>query len=47
MPIIGLTADAMEGQREACINMSCDDYYPKPLAGIKLMRLVADHLTGG
>ncbi len=43
-PIIALTADAMEGERDACIEMGCDDYFPKPIDGTKLMNLVAFHL---
>ncbi|EMI17405.1 signal transduction histidine kinase with CheB and CheR activity [Rhodopirellula maiorica SM1] len=44
-PIIALTADAMEGEREACIAMGCDDYFPKPIDGVKLMNLVAFYLS--
>ncbi|GAA5505813.1 chemotaxis protein CheB [Novipirellula caenicola] len=44
-PIIALTADAMEGEREACIAMGCDDYFPKPIDGVKLMNLVAFYLA--
>ena len=44
-PIIALTADAMEGERESCISMGCDDYFPKPIDGVKLMNLVAFHLS--
>jgi two-component system, chemotaxis family, CheB/CheR fusion protein len=45
VPIIALTADAMEGERESCISMGCDDYFPKPIDGLKLMNLVAFHLA--
>lgn len=40
-PIIALTADAMEGERESCIAMGCDEYFPKPIDGPRLMQMVA------
>ncbi len=44
-PIIALTADAMHGQREACLQMGCDDYCPKPIDGPYLMKLIASRLS--
>ncbi len=41
LPIIALTADAMEGEREHCIAMGCDEYFPKPIDGPKLTAMVA------
>ncbi|QDU80038.1 Autoinducer 2 sensor kinase/phosphatase LuxQ [Polystyrenella longa] len=40
IPIIALTADAMEGHREACLEIGCDGYCPKPINGPELIRMV-------
>lgn len=42
LPIIALTADAMEGEREACIKMGCNEYFPKPIDGPRLMNSIAE-----
>jgi two-component system CheB/CheR fusion protein len=46
LPIIALTADAMEGEREACIEMGCNEYFPKPIDGPRLMNSIAELING-
>jgi len=44
LPIIALTADAMQGEREACIKMGCNGYFPKPIDGPRLMNSIASFI---
>ena len=46
-PIIALTADAMDGERETCLRIGCNEYSAKPIDGPKLMDLCAKLLRNG
>jgi signal transduction histidine kinase len=39
-PIVALTAHAMEGERERCIAVGCDDFATKPVDRVKLLRMI-------
>jgi two-component system cell cycle response regulator DivK len=45
IPLIALTANAMHGDRERCLEAGCNGYVPKPITKNELLSTVAHFIT--
>ncbi|MCA9277166.1 MAG: CHASE domain-containing protein [Phycisphaerales bacterium] len=46
VPIVALTAHALQGSREACLEAGCDEYVSKPIDRVRLYAVIEQLISG-